>query len=462
MNSSTTYFFRFFALATEFILINLACKLAYFLKYGEYGSYEDYYVSFFLIFTLAWAGASLLANSYDPARLGSLKAFLRSLILTVFLHLFIIALYIVSVKAAYLSRLYLIYTYSAAFFSIVGFRSLLILAYRYYISMNYHVRKIVMIGEGRMLDDLEGLFNPAYTTVYRFLDQIPPDYDRSRLAQELSGMLEHIKAFCLQEQVNEIYLALPAASEEAIDELFGFADDNFIYFRIVTDFNVLRRRQVNVSFYGHIPVISLRREPLKSALNRVVKRGFDVAFSLGVIVLIFPWLYPLIALCIRLDSPGPVLFTQLRSGRNNRLFKVYKFRTMHVNAEADQRQATRGDKRVTRVGQFLRRSSLDELPQFINVLLGDMSVVGPRPHMVKHTSEYASVIDNYLLRHFITPGITGHAQVNGYRGETRDPLLMQKRVEYDTWYIENWSLLLDLKIILQTTLLLWKDRNRAY
>jgi putative colanic acid biosynthesis UDP-glucose lipid carrier transferase len=177
---------------------------------------------------------------------------------------------------------------------------------------------------------------------------------------------------------------------------------------------------------------------------------FDCVFSLFVILFIFSWLFPILAVIIKLESRGPVFFTQIRSGRDNNPFKCYKFRSMRVNKDADHMQATRGDNRITPIGAFLRRTSLDELPQFFNVLIGNMSVVGPRPHMIKHTDQYSQLIDRFMVRHFLKPGITGWAQVKGLRGETKTVDAMLKRVEADVWYLENWSFLLDLKIIFLT------------
>jgi putative colanic acid biosynthesis UDP-glucose lipid carrier transferase len=219
---------------------------------------------------------------------------------------------------------------------------------------------------------------------------------------------------------------------------------------------------VHIDFYHHIPVISLRSEPLESVFNRFVKRSFDICFSLGAIVLIFPWLFPLLILLIKLSSKGPVFFKQQRSGENNQNFWCLKFRTMRVNNLSDELQATRNDSRITRIGKFLRKSNLDELPQFFNVFVGSMSVVGPRPHMLKHTEQYSELIHTYLVRHLIKPGITGWAQVNGYRGETNTLEQMQKRVEYDIWYIENWSLFLDFKIIFKTITNMVKGEKNAF
>jgi lipopolysaccharide/colanic/teichoic acid biosynthesis glycosyltransferase len=194
-------------------------------------------------------------------------------------------------------------------------------------------------------------------------------------------------------------------------------------------------------------LVNPQKIPLDDISARVQKRLFDILFSTFVIVFIFTWLFPIIALLIKLSSKGPVFFIQERTGVNNKTFMCIKFRSMQVNAEANETQTTYNDPRKTAIGHFLRCTNLDELPQFINVFLGNMSVVGPRPHMIKHTIEYSKLIDYYLIRHFVKPGITGYAQVNGYRGETKQVIQMEKRVKYDRKYIEKWSLIWDLKII---------------
>ncbi|OGX80765.1 hypothetical protein BEN49_03360 [Hymenobacter coccineus] len=179
-------------------------------------------------------------------------------------------------------------------------------------------------------------------------------------------------------------------------------------------------------------------------------------------MLLLSWLIPLVALIIRMESKGPVFFKQLRTGKDNKPFYCFKFRSMHVNAEANQKQASRGDARITRVGAIIRKTNIDELPQFLNVLLGEMSIVGPRPHMLKHTEEYAQVVNNFMQRHTVTPGITGLAQVRGFRGETKEVIAMAKRVKVDIWYIKNWSLLLDLKIVVMTVLQAVKGHDNAF
>jgi Undecaprenyl-phosphate glucose phosphotransferase len=247
---------------------------------------------------------------------------------------------------------------------------------------------------------------------------------------------------------------------EQIASLVKFCDSHLIRFKLIPDLRGLLSRRVNINFYDNVPVISLRNEPLESLFNRMVKRAFDVLFSLVIIICIMSWLLPLLALLIKITSPGPVFFRQKRSGLKNVEFTCLKLRTMKVNNEADERQATKDDPRITAIGKWLRRTNLDELPQFFNVFMGQMSVVGPRPHMIRHTEEYSRMFDQFMVRHLIKPGITGWAQVNGYRGETVNPERMRKRVEHDVWYIENWSLMLDLKIIFLTVVkMIVGDKN---
>jgi putative colanic acid biosynthesis UDP-glucose lipid carrier transferase len=211
-----------------------------------------------------------------------------------------------------------------------------------------------------------------------------------------------------------------------------------------------------------LPVMAVRNEPMQAFHNRVIKRAFDIVFSTIFLLTIFPVLYVIFGILIKMSSPGPIIFKQTRTGIYGQDFDCYKFRSMHVNDLADKKQAEKHDPRITKIGYFLRRSNLDELPQFFNVLKGDMSVVGPRPHMLKHTELYSSIIDKYMVRHLIKPGITGWAQVNGYRGETKTMEQMEGRVRSDVWYLENWSFILDLKIVLVTILNMFHGEKNAY
>ncbi|WP_299823042.1 undecaprenyl-phosphate glucose phosphotransferase [uncultured Pontibacter sp.] len=276
------------------------------------------------------------------------------------------------------------------------------------------------------------------------------------------GQIEQCISHAKENRIQEIYCALPYTENNVIEQLMQEADKHMIRFRLVPDIKGTIHHNFMVEMFGYTPVLKPRQEPLENMANEIIKRGFDILFSALVIVLLLSWLVPVMAIIIKLESRGPVFFKQLRSGKNNKPFYCLKFRSMTVNSESDKVQARKNDARVTKVGRFIRKTSIDELPQFFNVLMGDMSVVGPRPHMLKHTEDYSVLINNYMVRHFLTPGITGWAQVNGYRGETKETAAMLNRVKADLWYLENWSILLDLKIVFLTIWQVLRNDDNIY
>ena len=269
-----------------------------------------------------------------------------------------------------------------------------------------------------------------------------------------------LRKFVAENDVRQIFYTL-SGQNDILKEVIRIADDNCVEFYYVPQIPRTLARNFELHSVGHIPVLSIRHNPLKSTVNRIVKRTFDLVVS-SMFLCIYPLIYIPVAIGIKAGSPGPVYFKQERTGYLGRSFKCLKFRTMKVNATSDSCQATKNDPRKTRLGEFLRHSSIDELPQFINVWRGDMSIVGPRPHMLMHTEQYAELIDRYMLRHAVKPGITGWAQVNGYRGPTDELWKMERRVEYDVWYIENWSLLLDMKIMVRTVINAFRSDENAF
>lgn len=275
------------------------------------------------------------------------------------------------------------------------------------------------------------------------------------------GRLDDLEQYVAEHHIDEIYYTLSGEREAAMQTAIRAAENNVAQFYYVPQINRLATSGFTLLTLGSMPVLSLMSQPLESFWNRMIKRSFDVAFS-SAFLAVSPVLFVPIAIAIKLSSPGPVFFRQKRTGYRGNEFNCLKFRTMKVNADADTKQAERDDPRKTPLGNFLRRTNLDELPQFINVWLGDMSVVGPRPHMLKHTEDYRRLIDRYMLRHYVKPGITGWAQVSGFRGETRELWQMEKRVEHDVWYIRNWSFFLDLKIVVLTVTNMFRGEKNAY
>lgn len=262
--------------------------------------------------------------------------------------------------------------------------------------------------------------------------------------------------------VNEIYGYIPKERQDAINILAKYCDNHLIRFYYLPAIDVFRGN-TTVSYLSDIPIIARREEPLLDPTNRFIKRTFDIVFSTLVLVTIFPIVWLIVTIAIKIQSPGPVFFKQDRTGLDGRTFKCYKFRSMKVNSDSDKVQATKDDPRKFPFGNLMRKTNIDELPQFINVFKGDMSVVGPRPHMLKHTEEYSILINRFMLRHLAKPGITGLAQVSGFRGETHYIDQMEGRVKMDIQYIENWSVWLDIKIIIKTvTNMLGKEKGNAY
>ena len=307
-------------------------------------------------------------------------------------------------------------------------------------------KRIIIIGwngTAKMLYD-EILSDPGYG--YKILGIFDNEEHADRV---MTGTLQEIEDFVVANNIDEIYCAQPS-EEENVGDIIKIADRHDVQFFYVPLISGFMTTSFSLTSMGNLPIMVYRPNPLQFWLYRLIKRIFDICFSLVVIALVSVTVLIPIIFAIKLSSRGPVLFKQRRTGYRGREFTCLKFRTMKVNSQADTVQATKDDPRKTRVGDFLRRTSLDELPQFLNVLWGDMSVVGPRPHMVSQTNEYKKLIDKYMVRHIIKPGITGLAQVSGYRGQTEELWQMQKRVEYDVTYIENWSLWLDVKIIIRT------------
>ncbi len=324
------------------------------------------------------------------------------------------------------------------------------------------VKDLVIVGEGPAVQEIVQYCEDQTVRGYRFRGLFNDTQVEGELEAQRKGRVEAVKSFALQNKIDIVYCALPGTRREEITALMEFCERNTIRFRVIPSLEsfIPVVKTFDLTFHGKVPVSKLRREPLDRARYRVFKRTFDILFSLGVIMFVFTWLFPILAILVKLSSRGPVFFKQMRLGRDNNEFVCWKFRSMRMNTEADVKQATKDDPRVTGIGRFLRRSNLDELPQFLNVLFGHMSIVGPRPHPLLLNDQYRDVIDKYMVRHFVRPGITGWAQVNGFRGETRTPELMERRVELDIWYLENWSFLLDLRIVLRTvTNMFGKDPN---
>lgn len=321
--------------------------------------------------------------------------------------------------------------------------------------------RVVIVGSNviarRLYDELTGDVGFGYKMMGYF-DNSPGNEMPANLYR---GTLDSLDDFVRDNAVDEIFFSLSGHDEHALQKVITIADTYVARFYYAPQLHRTLTRNFELLALGTMPVLSIRRNPLSNLHNNLLKRLFDVVVS-GTAILLSPIVLIPVGIAIKISSPGPIFFRQKRTGYRGREFECLKFRTMKVNADADRMQAGRDDPRKTKLGNFMRHYSIDELPQFWNVLIGDMSLVGPRPHMLLHTEEYSQLIDKYMVRHMVKPGITGWAQVNGLRGETKQLWQMERRVEHDIWYIEHWSMLLDIKIILRTVFNAVRGEKNAF
>jgi putative colanic acid biosynthesis UDP-glucose lipid carrier transferase len=379
---------------------------------------------------------------------------------TTFIFLFATCLIFLNVGNDLATFLIVYYLAILLIFSL--WRVLIRLIVKTYRRKGYNAKNIIIAGAGKNGMELYHVIKTDLSYGFNIVGFFDDNTVLKNVLPNYLGTIDQIEDFVKNNDIDEIYCTIPGTNSEKISELLNFAEKNMIRFYIIPEFYRDIKKSMILEVMESVPLLTIRTEPLQSTYNRFLKRCFDLTFSVAVLLTVFPVLYIIAGILIKVSSKGPILFKQKRNGLYGKIFECYKFRTMRMNEEADQLQAAKDDPRTTKTGSFLRRTNLDEFPQFINVLLGNMSVVGPRPHMLKHTEQYSILIDKYMVRHLVKPGITGWAQITGYRGETKTLEQMEGRVKRDVWYLENWSFFLDLKIIVVTVINMFKGESNAY
>lgn len=445
--------------AGDLLLLNVAFLAVFWMQAGvgqPTALFKD--LNLFFFFNVAWVVLYLLIQPHKVGRAEHLLPVLKRHSTLVVLHLLLVLCHIFLAKGYSQPDQGLLMVY--AIFIVVDFswKISLLEGLRRYREKGYNYRNVVIMGYGELAEELKGYFNNHPEHGFRFQGI----FDNHRTAHGVVGKMDALFEYVQNNKVDEIYCCLPYVKYSKVKELVDFADENLIKVKLIADFRGFSFKGVELERYDHIPVLSVSAIPLDNFYNQIWKRIFDVAFSTLVILFIFPWLFPIIATLIKLESPGPVFFKQKRSGLKNETFWCYKFRSMRVNCDSDRMQARKSDSRITKVGAFLRKTSLDELPQFFNVFLGNMSVVGPRPHMLTHTEEYRKQVNKFMARHFVKPGITGLAQAKGFRGETECISMMKHRIRLDRFYVDKWSVLFDVRIIVLTITSMLRGQDKAY
>ncbi len=315
-----------------------------------------------------------------------------------------------------------------------------------------YLKKSLIIGFGRTGQKLASIISEKPELGYGvvgFLDDFQTEVDRPEL---ILGTCKDFERIIRGSSIREIFLAIPITQKEKIKHILSIADHNGIRVRLIPDYYHHFQETYRYGRIGDLPIIRIREIPLDNVLNKFAKRTFDIAFSLLALIVLAPILF-LVGVMIRIDSRGPIFYTPFRLGENGERFKCFKFRTMTADSSVSLNptlSTVQDDPRITRIGRFLRKWSIDELPQFLNVLVGQMSVVGPRPHRLSLNKDLQEEVNGYMVRHYVKPGITGWAQVNGWRGPTETHEQKMQRTKHDIWYLKNWTFFLDVRIIIET------------
>ncbi len=444
-------YIRPFSFIIDLFVLNFLClfffrelnlNLTYFIVYQFFG----------------WVLVSYFLQFYKIYRFTTPIEILTKLVKQSVVFLLVVIAYFPFAKETIFSGQAIAYYLSVSFLFITSSKFLLFYYLkRYRILTGSNFRNAVIVGYSPESKRLKELFENRNDYGYRFLGFFSDKQSNT----DIKGNIDQLEQFVTEHQVDEIYCSLSEISNEQLKRLVYFADEKNKTIKFIPDTKEIFSKNLKIDYYEVFPVLSLQKTILHEPVVKAFKRGFDIFFSLMVIIFLLSWLTPLLALLIKLESKGPIFFRQGRPGIDEKEFFCYKFRSMKINRTTES-EASKNDPRVTKIGRFIRKTSLDEMPQFLNVLFGEMSVVGPRPHLWSQNKAYGNRIKKYMVRHYVKPGITGLAQVRGYRGEIETDDDMVNRIKYDVYYIENWSIILDLKIIVQTVVNIFKGEEKAY
>lgn len=463
MNRQFERYLQMSLVVLDLIVLNVVyflCQLIFSSKLEA--SSLDSYLLYWTMSNALWLVLSFFFRTYIDKTILSFGSFTKRTIQVYMFWIIFVMFYLFFSRELKISRLFIVSTICGFGIGLLINRFIYLGINRYFKNKDFFLKKVLILG-----------YNDTAKKLAKHLEeegintQLIGYIENSENVKELSnypvlGEVQNTLKVAKEMQIQEIFSTITPEQNRDIYRLMHQSENECIRFRIVPNLSIFITREVHIEYFGELPILSLRSEPLDDVGNRIKKRSLDILVSVFAIVFILSWLLPLLGLLIYLESGGPIFFKQLRTGKNKKPFYCLKLRSMKKNKDADFKQATKTDERITKLGKFLRKTSLDEFPQFINVLRGEMSLVGPRPHMVKHTSDYSSVVNDYMIRQFIKPGITGWAQINGYRGEISNPEQISMRVNKDIWYLENWTLWLDLQILFMTVYSIFKGDKHAY
>ncbi|MCB0487313.1 MAG: exopolysaccharide biosynthesis polyprenyl glycosylphosphotransferase [Cyclobacteriaceae bacterium] len=431
----------------DWVLLNISIFLAHFFYFGSYNQIAEVNSIYLLIYSnLSWLFLALVSGYQVSPKSWTLLIAIKDQFLFLFIHSIVVAFLIVSFHKSY-SPSYIVLIYAIFTPLIISLKTIYFLVIQR--RSNATFIRYIIIGSDDVATDIRRFYLLNSHLNFRFYGY----YDLTSPAD-----LNHLRHTCSLNKVDQIFCCKKDMDRDLTTQLINFGLDHLIQIRLIA-MGVVKSYQLLRTEAQDLNLPSETTIKLDDYAYRTIKRFFDISFSLLIVFFVLSWLIPIVAFFIKMDSKGPVFFIQMRTGKSDRQFRCIKFRTMVVNKDADTKQAVSNDPRITFVGKFLRRTCLDEFPQFVNVLLGSMSVVGPRPFMVRHREEYSKLIESFMGRHYVKPGVTGLAQCLGFRGEIKGLEDMENRVRLDRHYIETWTFWLDIKIIFLTVVSLLREGN---
>lgn len=443
-------YLRLINISVHLLLLNFT--IWYFDKAIIYNPLHVIFINF------SWLIVSYLSNFYNTYRFIDLIKLIERLFIQYIVFFLAYFSFFAAIQESFNLTTHLKIAF-VVFVGLMGTRLFFYFSLRAYRRHGGNFRRVVVIGNSKKDKTLQNFFLNRDEFGYKLKGFFSDEHSENLLYK---GELDKAFDFILENNIDEIYCSLDDLTKGQIKKFIKFSDDNCKVLKFIPKSETALGSEINLEYYDYIPVLTLRNNPLSKPLEKTFKRIFDILFSLFIIVFILSWLIPILWISVRLESKGSLIFKQEREGLNGKRFYCFKFRSMYLNNTDNISQTKKNDSRITKVGKFIRKTSIDELPQFINVFLGSMSVVGPRPHMISQGNVFKDIVDKYTVRHFVKPGITGLAQIKGCRGEIETKKDIHDRVKYDIFYIENWSFIMDLKIIVLTFFNAVKGEEKAF
>jgi|688.fasta_scaffold33885_4 putative colanic acid biosynthesis UDP-glucose lipid carrier transferase len=457
------YYLQGLLILFDYFTLNISFFIVLFIFDNDFSFYSTSpYLIFLLFLNISWAFISFILGGYNNKTILVFEYFIKRTIQVYILWIALVFIFLYLTKQVTFSRLFIISSL-ASFSFVLFFNRISYFGIKKYVKKKSNLlTKVLIIGINDAAKKLAKYFEEEGINA-QLVGFVENDENVKELTNyPVIAQFDNVIQVASDLHVQEIFSTIAPEQNKYIYKLMQEAEKKCMRFKIVPNLSYFFKRPVLIDYIKDLPILSVRYDPMEDLGNRAKKRALDLIVSSFVIIFILSWLVPILGILILIESKGPIFFSQMRTGRNDKPFYCLKFRSMRVNKTSEHIQATKNDTRVTKIGYFIRKTSLDEFPQFLNVFLGDMSIVGPRPHMIKHTSDFSKMVKHYMVRQFLKPGITGWAQINSFRGEITHPNQLKLRIQSDLWYLENWNIWLDIRIIFLTFYQVFIGDKNAY